>query len=414
VAHKPLTFETAFETYRTSGVLGEGGAGRVYSAASNAGAEVALKSLLPERVSTERIRRFKNEIQFCQRNEHQNVLKVIDHGVIVIKDVKCPFYVMKRYPGTLKTLMPGLKLDDVLPHFAQILDGVDAAHKLNVWHRDLKPENVLWSGNDRRLVVADFGIAHFEEEEIYTAVETQLASRMANFLYSAPEQRTRGLPVDHRADIFALGLILNEMFTRAVPQGAGDKRIGDVSPAHGYLDALVEQMIQHEPKKRLASIDDIKAELIGRKQQFVALQKLDEAKRQVVPASQPPAFEPVKVISVDYDDGAVVLKLGRNPPPGWTDWFSHPSGSFSYILGYRPEQWTVHGNTAAIATHQQDVKHIQSVVNYGKEYVSEANQAYERLLYAQAQRRDKEKRAALEKKVADAELRKKILEGITL
>jgi serine/threonine protein kinase len=108
----------------------------------------------------------------------------------------------------------------VLPLFSGILDGVEAAHLLRVTHRDLKPENILC--DEKSLpVVADFGIAHFEEDIIATAVKTPAGAKMANLSYSAPEQRMRGAAVDLRADIFALGLILNEMFTRSVPQGVG-------------------------------------------------------------------------------------------------------------------------------------------------------------------------------------------------
>ena len=67
------------------------------------------------------------------------------------------------------------------------------------------------SPNRIGLVVADFGIADFTAEELLTIVVTQPTERLANFLYSAPEQRVRGAPVDHRADIYSIGLILNEM-----------------------------------------------------------------------------------------------------------------------------------------------------------------------------------------------------------
>lgn len=77
-----------------------------------------------------------------------------------------------------------------------------------MWHRDLKPENILHDPIENRLVVSDFGIAHFTAELMHTLVETKLAERLANFHYAAPEQRRPGGLVDHRADIYALGLIL--------------------------------------------------------------------------------------------------------------------------------------------------------------------------------------------------------------
>ena len=102
---KPLIFETPFDRYTSSAVLGEGGAGRVYVVNNSAGEEYALKCLAPERINSERLKRFKNEMQFCQRQNHQNIIKIVDTGATFIKDVKCPFYVMRCYSGTLRTLM---------------------------------------------------------------------------------------------------------------------------------------------------------------------------------------------------------------------------------------------------------------------------------------------------------------------
>ena len=102
---KPLTFDTPFDTYASSTVIGEGGAGRVYVVTNSAGEEFALKCLAPERITSKRLKRFKNEIQFCQHHNHSNIVKVVDTGATLIKGVKCPFYVMNRYSGTLRTLM---------------------------------------------------------------------------------------------------------------------------------------------------------------------------------------------------------------------------------------------------------------------------------------------------------------------
>src|ERR1700724_951360 len=115
--------------------------------------------------------------------------------------------------GSLRELMnDGMHAEAVLQQFGQIWNGVESAHLQDVWHRDLKPENVLIL-DKTCLAIADFGVARFAQEELYTLVETRPHARLANFLYAAPEQRTRGAPTDHRADIYALGLMLNEMFT---------------------------------------------------------------------------------------------------------------------------------------------------------------------------------------------------------
>ena len=213
---------------------------------------------------------------------------------------------MPRYSGTLRTHMDSLQPNDVLPAFAQVLDGIEAAHLSGVWHRDIKPENVLWDENNNNLVIADFGIAHFEEDEIYTAVETKIAARMANFQYSAPEQRDRGARVDHRADIFSLGLLLNELFTGDIPQGSGYKRIVEFSPKNEYLDGIVESMIQQNPENRPTLIAEIKKELIRQKNAFVSLQRLESSKNKVVSVVEPPEFE--EIVSF-HPNGATCFRV---------------------------------------------------------------------------------------------------------
>lgn len=411
MATKLQTFETPFDTYIEVGLLGEGGAGRVYEVKNDKGEHFALKCLSPDKITSERRKRFKNEIGFCLRAAHRNIVRVIDTGVIDIKGTMCPFYVMPKCKATLRALIGDTPSNQVLPLFAQILDGVDAAHKLNVWHRDLKPENVLWDGQS--LIIADFGIAHFEAEAIYTAVETKVASRMANFMYSAPEQRTRGAVVDSRADVFSLGLMLNEMFTHEVPQGAGYRSISSVAPELAYLDQIVEQMIQTSPNKRYQTIDDIKGDLIGHKNAFVAMQMLDEAKQQVVASSAPQSFDPLKIVSLDYSGEILVLQLNHNVPPGWAQEFQQPRGGHSSILGYGPERFQIQGRTLAINVRENESL-IQDLVNHAKSYVNAANRGYVLQQQELTVRRERTEREAHEKRVKEAQLRANILKNVKL
>lgn len=406
-------FETPFDSYASVGVIGEGGAGMVYEVRNSAGETFALKCLAPERVNADRLKRFKNEITFCQKQDHPNLVKVLDTGATNLKGVKVPFYVMRRYTGTLRTHMGGLKAGDVLKAFSQLLNGVEAAHLSNVWHRDVKPENVLWDQVGASLVLSDFGIAHFEVEEIYTAVETKAAARMANFLYSAPEQRVRGARVDHRADIFSLGLILNELFTGEVPQGSGFKRVGSVHAEYSYVDDLVDAMIQQDPQKRPQSIEEIKKELIGRKNAFVALQQYEATKKQVVPTGGLVDFEPITLVGLDYSKGMLTLQLSRNVPAGWAQEFQQPRGGHSAIMGYGPEAFQVRGNTLTLNI-RDDERLVQEVVNHAKNYVAAANGGYVQQQQELNARNEREQRLALERAVAEADLRKNILKNVKL
>lgn len=411
MAKQSQAFETPFDVYTEVGLLGEGGAGRVYEVQNDKGQRFALKCLSPDRITTERRKRFKNEIGFCQRTLHRNIVRVLDTGVLKLKGVMCPFYVMPKYKGTLRSLIGSTHAAQVLALFAQLLDGVEAAHKLDVWHRDLKPENILLDGAS--LVIADFGIAHFEEEAIYTAVETKVASRMANFMYSAPEQRARGASVDRRADIFSLGLILNEMFTHEVPQGAGYRTIGNAAPDFAYLDPIVERMIQSSPERRYQSIDEIKRDLIGHKNAYVAQQRLDEASRQVVASAEPPAFEPLKIVGFDYSGGTLVLQLDRNVPSGWAQEFHEPRGGYSGVMGYGPETFQIQGRTVAINARENESL-IQSLVSNAKNYVDAANRGYVLQQKEQAARQERAEREAHERRIAEAQLRANILKNVKL
>lgn len=239
--------------YSLGKVIGNGGAGIVYEARMEDNAPCAIKILSAQQSS--KIKRFKNEIAYCFRNQHKNIISVSDFGQTDGRT----FYVMPLYGSTLrKLIVSGVEHKKILDLFAQILDGVEAAHLNSVYHRDLKPENILFDETTGTLVVADFGIAKFKEEELQTAVETSAQERLANFQYSAPEQRVRGRVVDQRADIYALGLILNEMFTGDVPQGAGFRRIASFAPKYSYLDSAIDSMVQQTPENRPGTISDVR------------------------------------------------------------------------------------------------------------------------------------------------------------
>ena len=411
MAKQKQVFETPFDVYTELGLLGEGGAGRVYEVQNDKGQTFALKCLSPDRITTERRKRFKNEIGFCQRTLHRNIVRVLDTGVIKLKGVMCPFYVMPKYKSTLRSLIGSVQAAQVLALFAQLLDGVEAAHKLDVWHRDLKPENILWDGTS--LVIADFGIAHFEEDAIYTAVETKVASRMANFLYAAPEQRARGVSVDRRTDLFSLGLILHELFTHEVPQGTGYRSIGSVAHEFGYLDPIVERLLQSSPERRYQTIDEIKRDLIGHKNSYVAQQRLDEVTRQVVASTDPPAFQPLKIVDFDYSAGTLVLQLDRNVPSGWAQEFHQPRGGHSAVMGYGPKAFDIQGRNVSVEARESESL-IQSLVNNAKNYVEAANRGYVQQQQELAARQERADREVQERRIAEARLRANILKNVKL
>ena len=144
-------FRGTFDDYAVLGQIGVGATGTVFEVADSEGIRLALKLLT--NASRSKIRRFKNELNFCQRPNSRHIVQVLDHGKTSDGEL---FYVMPVYSGTLKgKIESGINPGEVLGLFGQVLDGVEAAHLQGVWHRDLKPENILYSSKTNELAVAD-------------------------------------------------------------------------------------------------------------------------------------------------------------------------------------------------------------------------------------------------------------------
>jgi serine/threonine protein kinase len=349
---KAFSLETTFGPYTVDELLGEGGAGRVYGGLSPEGTKIAIKVLSADRVTNDKRRRFKNEISFLARNRHPYIVSVTDHGIAVLKDISGPFYVMKRYDANLREILrSGSPAQELLALFAKILDGVEAAHLQGAIHRDLKPENILFDRSSKAPLIADFGIASFTDEIVATAVETGPTQRLANFMYAAPEQRTPGRQIGPQADIYALGLILNEMFTSHVPHGTEYQTIGQSNPQFGFLDAIVARMIRQAPSERYATILDVKGAIASHKTEFLTLQKLGEFEKTVIPTSEvddPLAHIPPKIVSADWNGGTLEITLDRPVHQRWVQAL-HNMGNYSSLMGLEPGRFQFNQNIVRVS-----------------------------------------------------------------
>jgi serine/threonine protein kinase len=409
---KPISAETAFSEYVLDELIGEGGAGRVFGGKTAEQVAVAVKVLTA--TTSDKRRRFKNEIGFLSRNRHGNVVSVIDHGVVRSADVQGPFYVMRRFDGNLRDLMRAeIPPPKVLSYFNQILDGVEAAHLQGVVHRDLKPENILYDAQANILAIADFGIASFTEDQLVTLVETSPAQRLANFQYAAPEQRAAGQRVSVPADIYALGMILNEMFTKTVPHGTSYRKIADLFSDYAYLDRLVDEMLRQKPTDRPGSIADVKGLLQRYATESIALQRLSKIDGTVIKVGEidePLAHEPPRLVGVDWDQGQLKLTLDRPVTSEWIRALNN-MGSHTAVMGVGPERFTFRGTEAVVQARDHDV---QQIINYFKDWLPKATQMLRSQLTAAAAKQEAEQKQRLAREREAEEKRLRILSNIKL
>lgn len=402
----PLVLETIFGTYQLDEVVGEGGCGRVYGGKDFDGNNVAVK-VINEKAPTDKRRRFKNELSFLAGNKHPNIVTALDQGLAQAGKIIGAFYVMRRYDSSLRELMRvGIDPSKVLPYFSQILDGVEAAHLKGVVHRDLKPENILHDASADTLAVGDFGAARFVEELLVTRVQTDKAQRLANFQYAAPEQRKTGVTVGIPADIWALGMILNEMFTGTPPHGTDYKTISRVAPELSFLDEIVRQAIRQAPDERQASVEQIKAQIMKYQFEAVTQQKLSAINNQVVTIKQIDdelAFTPPRLIGAEWKRGQLSLKLDRNVSVEWIQAF-YNMGNYSGIVGAEPGLFVFQGGLVNVDVRED---RAQMVIDYFKSWLPQASAVLRSRLEAAEKERQRELRDQLrrQKEIEEQNLR---------
>ncbi|WP_194395933.1 serine/threonine-protein kinase [Microbacterium atlanticum] len=232
-------------TYELKVSLGGGGAGEVWKVRARDGEEDLALKRIPKTKKRSRNERFRNEIAYCATATHPNVVKVLAS----IEDDAAFSYVMRLYPMTLRNVIDTESDHKVLLDYVlQLCEGLAHVHGDGVVHRDLKPENILVDPDTHTLVIADFGIAHFKDSTL-----TEHGELLANRNYVAPEQMAQkgSIGIGQPADVFALGLIATEMFTKRNARGSHHPRVADLYPFLSDVDLVVDRMLLQEESDRI-------------------------------------------------------------------------------------------------------------------------------------------------------------------
>jgi len=254
--------------YKILDELGAGGMGVVYKAHDTKLDRVVALKFLPSqsgRSASER-QRFVQEAKAASGLDHPNICTIYE---IDETDDGQMFIAMGYYDGeSLASRLErgSLPIDTAINIATQVAGGLAAAHAQGIIHRDIKPANIVIT-TDNQAKIVDFGLAKLDDR---TAL-TQEGSTVGTVSYMSPEQ-AQGREVDHRADVWALGVVLYEMITGRRPFAAAHEQavvyriinedpspIGDGFPAQ--VTDLITRALKRDPNSRVASMDEFLASL---------------------------------------------------------------------------------------------------------------------------------------------------------
>ena len=241
-------------------LLGRGGMGVVYQARQVAlERHVALKLLSPKLAAQPSFaERFVREAKTLAKLRHPNIVSIYDFGQVG----NIWYLVMEYVDGrNLRELLNAgaLAPNDALSIVQQVCAGLEYAHEQGVVHRDIKPENILVN-RQGEVALVDFGLAKLMDPLTQDVTLTGTSQVMGTLHYMAPEQMRGPMQVDHRADLYSLGVVFYEMLTKELPlgrfplpseHGAGDAR----------WDQVVLKALAKEPDHRYQCASQIQSDL---------------------------------------------------------------------------------------------------------------------------------------------------------
>jgi len=223
------------DSYRIKKPLGRGAMGEVYLANNKHGKEVAVKCLpVIFNQDQKMLQRFHHSAKLAMKLRHSGICQVFDIGVT---KNSIHYLVMQHCAGgdlAQRILTFNGDVESALFYVKTLLLALGEAHRLSIWHRDIKPANIMFT-DDNQIKIVDFGLAKDSVTKL-TATGTQLGTPA----YMAPEQWT-AKDVDHRADLWALGVVLYELMTGKKPF-QGDTLADMMSSIYGDTPAPVFEL----------------------------------------------------------------------------------------------------------------------------------------------------------------------------
>ena len=281
---EPLTGDGEYTILR---VIGEGGMGTVYEAEqTHPRRRVAIKAIRPGRITPQMRKRFEYEAQVLARLEHVGIARLYEFNTQSEAGRIRAFLAMELVLGQQIDVYADAQLlsnRERLRLFNKVCDAIAYAHRMGVIHRDLKPANILVN-RDGQPKVLDFGVALAAEGHNFVTTITEHGQLIGTLAYMSPEQVEGQQPIDTRADVYSLGVILYKLLTGVLPianEGGNlvsltqallnqtPKKLGEHDKRlRGDLEIIVAKALEKDPARRYASVDqlceEIERYLVGR------------------------------------------------------------------------------------------------------------------------------------------------------
>jgi tRNA A-37 threonylcarbamoyl transferase component Bud32 len=241
-------------------LLGQGGMGAVYKARQKQLDRIVALKILPPEVGKDPAfaERFTREARSLAKLNHPHIVTVYEFG----QSDDLYYFIMEFVDGTdlRHVIRKGdLAANEALTIVPQVCEALQYAHEEGVVHRDIKPENILLDKRGR-VKIGDFGLAKLLDRPATAFTLTQPQQRMGTPHYMAPEQIEGAHQVDHRADIYSLGVVFYEMLTGQLPIGRFPTPSQKVQ-VDVRLDDVVLRSLEHEPELRYQHASEVKSDV---------------------------------------------------------------------------------------------------------------------------------------------------------